>query len=514
MASSPSTSQSRGGNAPAGPGEASAPSIGDSLAHGMMIALILAVFQRLSGVVRSFILCGVLDDEQLGLWSLAQSIIFSLAPLSVLGTTSTLRRYVEHYRLRGELGGFLRVTLGTAASLTLVGAVVLMIAAPVWSRVFFREAGLEWLVIWMAVGTVAIVMFNTLQDLTESLRLIRTSSWMRLLHSVGFTILGALFVIVIRADVVWVAVAFLIASVIASVPAIPALRGMRAQGVMGSLATQPTGVWRKIWRYAGWNCVISVISNLFELSDRYMLQMLGGVDVHEAHALVGQYHASRMIPVLLIGVAQMLTNMLLPFLVAHWERNERSEVVRMLNLTIKTLAIAMTFGGAAILTLAPLLYSILFNDRYDAGLSVLPMAMTYCIWFSLYTIGEDYLWCCEKGGWATGTLLIAVIANFVLNALFIPVMGLHGATLATLLGNGIAWGGLLLVSRRFGWNFSLSMALLSLLPLVLSLGVLPSLAACAAVMVLLAKGKLFDANERERLAEQWNKVRAKFSRAS
>lgn len=491
--------------------EPQVPSLGDSLAHGMTIALVLAVFQRLSGVVRSFLFCGVMDDEQVGLWSLAQTLIFSLAPLAVLGTTSTLRRYVEHYRLKDQLGSFLRITLGSAAALTAVGCAILVIGANFWSQVFFREQGQATLLIWMAIGTVAIVLFNTLQDLVESLRLLRAASWMRLIHSVGFTLLGAAFILLVNADVTWVAIAFLIATFAACWPALPALRGVKQQGVMGSLAAQPSEVWRRIGRYAVWNCLISFVGNLFELTDRYMLQMLGEVDVHEAHALVGQYHASRMIPVLLIGFAQMITNMLLPFLAAHWERGEKQQVVDKVNLAIKFTSIAMTLGGAAILTLSPLLYSLLYGERYDSGLSVLPMAMTYCIWMSLFIIGEDYLWCCEKGGWATGAMILAVLANLGLNAAFIPSMGLEGATIATLVSNGFALALLYAAGHRFGWKVTPSVLILSLFPLVLSFGVLPGLVGCVLVLLLLSQGKLLTPHEREALQEYWEKARAKFS---
>lgn len=492
--------------------ESEAPSLGDSLAQGMTVALVLTLFQRLSGVIRSFLFCGVLDDEQVGLWSLAQTLIFSLAPLAVLGTTSTLRRYVEHYRVRDQLGSFLRITLGFAATLTLVGCLVLILGASFWSQVFFRESDLGHLVIWMAIGMVAIVLFNTLQDVVESLRFMRAASWMRLLHSVGFTIIGAAFVFLVQANVTWVAIAFLIASVVASYPAFPALRAARSQGAMGRLTAQPSEVWRRIGRYATWNCIISFVGNLFELTDRYMLQMLGEVDVHEAHAMVGQYHASRMIPILLIGFAQVVTNVLMPYFAAHWERGEIQEVNQKLDLTLKVTSITMTFGAAVILTLAPILFSVLYGDRYDAGLAVLPMAMTYCIWMSLFVIGEDYLWCCEKGGWATGALVLAVIANFGLNALFIPYFGLQGATVATLMANGIAWVLLLGAGYRFGWKASPAMLVLSLFPLVLSFGVMATLSSCLVLILLLWRGWFFTPSERDSIDEYWQKALAKFGK--
>lgn len=485
---------------------------GDSLAHGMTVALLMTVFQRSIGLVRGFLFCGVLDDAQVGLWSLTQSIIFSLAPLAVLGTTSSLRRYVEHFRLRNQLGGFLRITLGSAALLAVTGGIILVLGAEFWAQLLFRDSQQAGLVLVIAISLVAIVLFNTLQDLTESLRLLRAASWMRMLHSLGFTLLGAAFVFTVNANVFWVSIAFLLATMIACLPAWPALRSLRGQGVMGSLPVLPSDVWKKIGRYALWNCLISSISNVFELSDRYMLLVLGG-ETQTAQAMVGQYHASRMIPVLMIGIALMVSNLLLPYLVSHWERKEFKEVVRLLELALKGMAIASTFGSAAVLAVAPQMFELMFQGRYDASLTILPMTLVYCIWFSLYTIGEDYLWCHEKGGWAAASLVLAVLANCGLNAMLIPYWGLEGATLATLLANGIAWGALMLISRQFGWKPSWSLIAVTFFPLTLCLGAIGALLSCAVMLLVLRYSRLLDEHERQTISVLWNKLQAKFARS-
>jgi len=487
--------------------------IGDSLAHGMTVALLMTVFQRLIGLGRGFLFCGVLDDDQVGLWSLTQSLIFSLAPLAVLGTTSSLRRYVEHFRVREQLGGFLRITLGSAALLAIVAAAILAVGSGSWARLLFRDPAQADLVLIVAVCLVAIVVFNTLQDLTESLRLLRAASWMRMIHSAGFTLLGAIFVLAISADVIWVSIAFLIATLLACLPAWTALRSLRGKGVMGSLPVLQQDVWKRIGRYALWNCLISFISNVFELSDRYMLLVLGG-EPEVAQGLVGQYHTSRMIPVLMLGVAMMVSNLLLPYLVTHWERRETVEVKRLLELALKGMAIAGTFGSAAVIALAPLTFGFLFQGRYDASVGILPMTLVYCLWFSLYTIGEDYLWCCEKGGWATGGLALAVLANFGLNALLIPTWGLEGATFATLLANGLAWASLLLMGRRFGWSASPSLLIISAFPLVLLLGAIPALVSCIALLVVLKQGGLIDEYERRTIEGLFAKLMTRLGRSN
>ena len=52
----------------------------DSLATGLMFMLTLAVVQRLVGFVRSVLFCSVLQDDELGRWSLAVSFLLLAAP--------------------------------------------------------------------------------------------------------------------------------------------------------------------------------------------------------------------------------------------------------------------------------------------------------------------------------------------------------------------------------------------------------------------------------------------------
>ena len=477
------------------------PTIGDSLAHGMTIALIMTVLQRGSGLVRSFLFCGLLDDHEVGLWSLAQSLLFSLAPLSVLGITSSLRRYVEHYRVRDQLGSYLRITLGVCALTTVAMTVLLIVFAHPFSLWFFRTSDQVGLVVMIGITLSSVVLYNTLQELTESLRLLRAASWMRMVHSLGFTVLGAASILLIQADAMWVSAAFLVATIAACLPALPAIQALRGRDLVGSTVVASHDVWRKIGRYAAWNCLISLIANVFELSDRYMLLWLGG-DPMVAQSLIGQYHASRMMPLLLAAVATLIANVTLPYLVTHWERGERSEVIAQLELAVKGTAIGSTFGAALVIAFAQPLYQLFFGDRYDASLGILPMTFVYCIWGGLFVVAQNYLWCCERGGWPTAALALAVAANFLANYLLIPYLGLHGAVLATLIANGVGWSLLLMVTYRLGWRASPSLLVTSLFPLVLLLGTIPSLLACVMVLATLRRGWWLNERERNVLDER------------
>ncbi|MCR9117616.1 MAG: hypothetical protein NXI22_11785, partial [bacterium] len=86
------------------------PTTGDTLLVGVVFMLGVTVIQRIVGFGRSLLFCAYLDDDQLGLWSLAFSFLLLAAPLAVIGLPGSFGRYVEYYRNSGRLRSFLTRT--------------------------------------------------------------------------------------------------------------------------------------------------------------------------------------------------------------------------------------------------------------------------------------------------------------------------------------------------------------------------------------------------------------------
>ena len=87
---------------------------GDTLLASICFLVGLTLIQRLIGFGRNVLFCGLLQDDELGRWSLAFNFLLLAAPLAVLGVPGSFGRYVEHFRQRGQFRGFLwRTTLPT-----------------------------------------------------------------------------------------------------------------------------------------------------------------------------------------------------------------------------------------------------------------------------------------------------------------------------------------------------------------------------------------------------------------
>ncbi len=441
----------------------------DSLKFGIAFALAITAIQRLIGLARSILLCRLLPDDQLGQWSLTWSYLLLLAPLAVLGLPGSFSRYVEHYRQRGQLRSFLSRIAAISLCGTIVFTATMLLFSETISRWLFRDVAQQSLVLIMALALVLVIALNFVTSLMESLRQVRLVTCMRLISGVSFAMLAVGLLLWWDASTEAVTFGFAVSCLLGIVPAAWYLSiNWRMIGDSRQPLNQRT-MWSRVGPFAAWLWLINIASNLFELADRNMLLHLSPVSSVEAQALVGQYHSGRVIPLMLVSVAMLLSGLLMPYLAAHWERGNKQAVSRQLRWTLKLTGLVFSFAGLMIVLMAPLLFEYLLQGKYDAGWSVLPLTLVYCIWYGLMAVGQDYLWCREQGKWACLMLTIALVANVALNYWMIPRYGLNGAVLATATSNAVGLFALYLINQRFGWRPDAGVWLTAALPLCILL---------------------------------------------
>ncbi|MDG2223970.1 MAG: oligosaccharide flippase family protein, partial [Rubripirellula sp.] len=440
----------------------------DSLAFGLLFALGLTVVQRLVGFVRTIVFCRLLPDAQLGQWSLAFSFLMLVAPIAVLGIPGSFGRYVEFHRSRGELKSFLLKVTGIALLSSILLMTIMMLCRQEISWLLFRTDQHVDLVMLMLLVASAVITSNFCFELMESMRQVRLVSWMRLILSVCFASLGIGLILAFDDGVKAVCFAYFIASIAACLPAIWFLRRHWPEISANSPTVIPHRVlWAKLAPFAAWLWVINLLSNLFEASDRYMLLHFSQTTANEAQAMVGQYHSGRFMPMLLIGIATLIGGILMPYLSTDWESGKRRLVGRNVRLAVKMTAIGFTLAGVAVLLLSPFIFDGFLQGRYNSGLSILPLALVYCIWMSIAILAQDFLWVAEKGRLPSLAMIIGLAANIGLNAVMVPRLGLYGAVAATAAANAVVLIAIYLLNMREGWEIDKGVWLLSLFPLVL-----------------------------------------------
>ena len=474
--------------------------LSDSIATGLAFALILTVLQRVIGFGRGVLFCRLMDDHQLGQWSMIYSYLMLLAPLAVLGLPGCFGKYSEYYRQRGQLGAFVgRISLISVVGTGLVSAAIFAFPES-FSWFLFREAEHIHLVRWIAGAVALVSLSNFLTSLMESLRQVRLVTIMRFITGLCFAVVSISLLLTTRSGAIATTVGFAAACLAGSIPAVWIIYRYRGTFLdVGESLTQ-SDMWRKVAPFAAWLWVANLLHNLFEIADRYMLIHWSDTSAEAAQSAVGQYHSGRVIPLLLVSVAVMLGHLLMPYMSALWEAGDQAKARRQQNWTIKLIAISFTAGGVAILLFAPVLFDVILQGRYNDGLAVLPLTLVYCVWMSLYSVGQDYLWVAEKGKWAAGITAVGLVANVVLNMLLIPSFGLWGAVSATAIGNLIVVVGLLALNYNFGCHPDSGIWLSVVIPLVLLLG---TWSALAATVVLIGIGCLtnliFSAEEKSDL---------------
>lgn len=464
--------------------------VADSLAVGMVIMLAMTIVQRGVGFFRGIWFCRMLDDIVVGQWAMAYDFITMVTPVMLLGMPGSLPRYVEHYRKQGHLPSFTnRLLIATVV----LGAVffAMMLAMPDWfGWLMFDSPQSHSLVLSVGVGVIAIIVFNFVYQLVSALRQVRVASVMQFVQSVGFTVIGIGW-LTIYGTIEGLIYSFVAATLLAILPGAFTL----ASGWKGLPKSQEpfeaSPMWRRVLPFAIALWVMNLLTNVFALSDRYMILHLMPGSSMDGQAAIGQYHSGRIIPVLLMSLASMAAGVLMPYLSADWEAGRKDAVRERLRQIVFGVAVFFTTGAAVGLVLAPWFFETVLQDRYADGLSVMPMAFVFAIWVSIATVGQDYLWVAERGKLVTVAIGVGLVANILLNLVLLPVWGLHGAVTATLVANGIVLIGLWLAMARHGYVLDRTTYYATILPATLLAGPWTSVACVIVTCLVCPQVKLW-----------------------
>ena len=488
--------------------------VSDSLAIGIVFAIVLTVVQRALGFLRGILFCRLMTDQQLGQWSLVFSFLMLLAPLAVLGLPGSFGRFVEHYLQKGQAASFIRRIANISAALTVLLAGSMYLAPAFYSQLMFRSSENLNIVHSMAYAIVFVAASNFLSSLMESLRQVRLATLMRFTQGVGFAVFGVLLVIGWQDAASAATIGFGTASLLACVPALWFLWNYRLALTDRGARLRHSDMWRRIAPFAIWLWASNLVWNLFEVADRYMLVHWSPLSASEAHGLVGQYHSGRVVPLLLVGVAVVLEGMLTPYMTVLWEKNRSDEAGRQVCLAMKLLAIGYTIGAVLILIASPLLFDVILQGKYDNGLAVLPLTLVYCSWFSLFLFGQIYLWVAEQGKYVFAVTATGLALNLILNACLIPAFGLWGAVWATSIATLFCLVMTHVSCHITGASIDFRVWCVSMIPLISLLPIAIALVMLLAVVaVVCATNWLLDEHDKALVLQQWSRLKARFQRS-
>lgn len=442
----------------------------NSLLEGVFILFALTIVQRLVGFLRGVLFCRWLDAEQLGQWDLAFSFLVLAAPLAVLGLPGSFGRYVETYRAGGQLRAFLRRT--TWASLVPAMCLCLTAAAlaPQTAELLFGDREQTGLVTAMAAALGGFIAFNYLTCLFTALRATRVVSIMQFLNTVLFA--GASLLLLARRDATAVSAVAgfgLACFVSAGASLVWIVRLWRE--LPSDEPPLPHGtLWSKLLPFAFWVWVTNWLSNSFDLADRYLIVHFGGLSHGEALGLVGQYHSARVIPMLFLGLADLLSTLVTPHLAHDWEAGRREQVAARLRLVLKLFGLAFTGAAIGLLIAAPLFFHTALEDKFGFGQSIFPFTLTCTVWTGLAWISHNWLWCAERSRLVCVGLAVGLATSVGLNLLLLPQYGLQGVVWAAAAAKVVLLVVVWSLCRKLGMHIDRGLVVVAMLPGLLLVG--------------------------------------------
>jgi O-antigen/teichoic acid export membrane protein len=471
----------------------------------------VSVVQRSVGFGRGVLFMRWLTPEELGQWDMAYSFLLLAAPLVVLGLPGSFGRYLELYRQRQQLRTFLRRTAMWTAALT--GAAVSLIAfwTPAFSWLIFGRKDQKNLVLLIGGSLVAVILHQFLEALFAALRKFRIVSMMQFCQSLLFALVSLSLLWWWRLSAESIVVGYGVACLISATAMLLWTSRSIAEVAAPGEEVSHRDFWPPLVQFAMWVWFTNLLCNLFAVADRYMLVHWSGLDEHEALVQVGYYHSSRVVPLLLISLADLLAGVVMPYLSHDWERGERRRVSDHMNLILKLTAVGMLGASVLILLGAPLLFHVAIGGRFNPGMAVLPWTLTYCVWYAILIVAQNYIWCAEQTRLGSVPLGVGLVTNIALNLVLLPIWGLYGAVLATTLSTGLSLGLLYWLNRRAGMELQRGLIWLSIAPLSLGGGTWLAAAVLMAILIAAPFTKLlFTEQERALLAEF---LRQQFARA-
>lgn len=477
-------------------------------AAGVALVLAASVLQRVVGFIRSAWFCRWLDAEQLGTWDLAFAFLMTATPLVVLALPGCLGRYVEHFQQKGVLGPFLRRLALVQGGLAAVIAVLMTIFTKPIATMIFGSAAFAPYVYLLACGLVIVAWFNYFYELTTALRLSRWIAALQLVNSILFAVFGIGLLGLWHRSAESVIIAYLLACTVTIVCALVVVRPWLFATPSAQLKPVNQRIWPKVIWYSLGLWASGTVGNLFAVVDRYMIVHFlpsGG----DALAQVGDYHAARLVPVLLVSLAGLVGALSLPHLSHAWELGRHEWCVSRLAFLLKLSGIALLSAGTGILLCRPIIFEGLLAGRYPAAQAILPLTLLASGWFSLFFILQNYVLCCEKAHWAALAMAAGLAANIVLNILWLPIWGLHGAVAATAVANGLALTILAAVSHRLGFSSRSSLIWSVVIPLSLVAGTgMAIITSCAILALALATPLYFSPEEKREIYQFCCQIRA------
>jgi O-antigen/teichoic acid export membrane protein len=354
----------------------------------------------------------------------------------------------------------------------------------------------------LSVSLLSLAAYNFFTDVLTALRMVRVTSVVQFASGVIFAIGSVVLLLGWRRDATAIVVAYAGSCAITLLVAVVWLRHAWRATPESHEPLPHRQLWGKLVPFAAWLWTVNLLYNFVGVVDRYMMMHFARTD--DPLALVGHYHSSQVVPMLMVSMCGLIGGIVMPHLSHDWEAGRTRDVSLKVNLTIKLLGLAMLAGSVVTLFGAPLLFGVAFHGKYSGGEEILPWTLVYCAWMALIPLAQMYLWCVERPTLASMALAGSLVVNVGLCFVLLPRFGLHGVVWATAAANLFALACIYRFNSWLGQRIDKGVWLVTLLPLALGAGAWFSLVALIATMgIVVFSDWLLSRDEKQLLMANW-----------
>ena len=173
------------------------------------------------------------------------------------------------------------VSLGLGAALSLL----FVLFAPVAAKVLFNDANQSGLALLTGASLFFVVTFNLLNELSTALRKNRRASWMQFVSSIAFAAVGLSLLWASGGLAEYALLGYAIACAAASLVAWPVIRAVWSMKDEPGARLSHRQMWGKLLPYTAWFWAFNLMTNVFDISDRYLILWWSKAPIEERRRL-------------------------------------------------------------------------------------------------------------------------------------------------------------------------------------------------------------------------------------
>jgi len=383
---------------------------------------------RVIGIFRGILFPRILGPEQWGLFSITTGIISLLGPFAQLAMSTTLTTYISKYKdNKQKLKSHVNSAYFVAILSSFLVSISLIFLSDYLASSIFEDNRLKAFLL-LGSGILFFNQVNTInRDYFRGFKDFKKYNILKIIPTISYTLLAFSFLILFSYRSIYLLIAQILIFSILGVTVLIYL--YRYEDVFNIFKIPQINVTKKVLKFGVPLIFTITFMTIMKSLDRILIGYF--LDISE----VGIYSVAAGIPLKFGVILSPISTVLLPTFSERYEKKRSSKIL-----------LKEIFSFILFLSIPLIIFIILFSEdilflffgsEYILGSSVLAIASFEIFFYSGRKIFTSPMLAAEKTGRLALLFGISAAVNIILNVLLIPILGMEGAALGTVLSFAI-----------------------------------------------------------------------------